>query len=83
MVLYAPGRTSSYPENPPKKGLRYHYLGGGDEVGVDVDDVGDDVGAAVGQIHSQSVGESVGESVGVSVGDSVGVLLKHTSVILQ
>ncbi|MDA0648811.1 MAG: MBL fold metallo-hydrolase [archaeon] len=33
MVLYAPGRTSPYPENPPKKGLRYHYLGGGDEVG--------------------------------------------------
>lgn len=33
MVLYAPGRTSSYPEKPPEKGLRYHYLGGGNEVG--------------------------------------------------
>ena len=33
MVLYAPGRTSSYPEDPPSSGLRFHYLGGGDEVG--------------------------------------------------
>ncbi len=33
MVLYSPGRTTSYPENPPTKGMRYHYLGGGDEVG--------------------------------------------------
>ena len=33
MVLYSPGRTSSYPDQPPSKGLRYHYLGGGDEVG--------------------------------------------------
>ena len=33
MVVYAPGRTSSYPEYPPDRGLRYHYLGGGDEVG--------------------------------------------------
>ncbi len=33
MVLYAPGRTSSYPNEPPSSGLRFHYLGGGDEVG--------------------------------------------------
>jgi len=33
MVLYNPGRTSNYPEEPPKKGFRFHYLGGGDEVG--------------------------------------------------
>ena len=33
MVLYSAGRTTSYPEEPPKKGLRYHCLGGGDEVG--------------------------------------------------
>ncbi len=33
MVLYSPGRTSSYPNIPPDKGIRYHYLGGGDEVG--------------------------------------------------
>ena len=33
MVVYAPGRTSSYPEYPPDRGLRYHYLGGGNEVG--------------------------------------------------
>ena len=33
MVLYSPGRTSSYPEEPPATGLRFHYLGGGDEVG--------------------------------------------------
>ena len=33
MVVYAPGRTSTYPENPPDKGLRYHFLGGADEVG--------------------------------------------------
>lgn len=33
MVLYAPGRTSSYPNEPPTSGLRFHYLGGGDEVG--------------------------------------------------
>lgn len=33
MVLYSPGRTTSYPETPPDKGMRYHYLGGGDEVG--------------------------------------------------
>ncbi len=33
MVLYAPGRTSTYPDEPPSSGLRFHYLGGGDEVG--------------------------------------------------
>ena len=33
MVLYSAGRTTSYPEEAPKKGLRYHCLGGGDEVG--------------------------------------------------
>ena len=33
MVVYAPGRTSGYPQFPPDRGLRYHYLGGGDEVG--------------------------------------------------
>ena len=33
MVLYNPGRTSNYPKDPVEKGFRYHYLGGGDEVG--------------------------------------------------
>lgn len=33
MVLYSPGRTTSYPNTPVEKGLRFHYLGGGDEVG--------------------------------------------------
>lgn len=33
MVVYAPGRTSGYPQLPPERGLRYHYLGGGNEVG--------------------------------------------------
>ena len=33
MVLYTPGRTSTYPEEPVKKGLRAFFLGGGDEVG--------------------------------------------------
>ncbi|MEL0312884.1 MAG: MBL fold metallo-hydrolase, partial [Candidatus Poseidoniales archaeon] len=33
MVLYSPGRTSTYPDEPPVSGLRFHYLGGGDEVG--------------------------------------------------
>ena len=33
MVLYSPGRTSTYPDDPPAHGLRFHYLGGGDEVG--------------------------------------------------
>ena len=33
MVLYSPGRTSSYPDEPVEKGIRFHYLGGGNEVG--------------------------------------------------
>ena len=33
MVMYQAGRTSKYPPNPPEEGFRYHYLGGGDEVG--------------------------------------------------
>ena len=33
MVLYTPGRTSTYPDEPVKKGLRAFFLGGGDEVG--------------------------------------------------
>ena len=33
MVLYSPGRTTNYPESPPNKGIRYHYLGGANEVG--------------------------------------------------
>ena len=33
MVLYTPGRTSSYPEEPVKGKLRIHFLGGGEEVG--------------------------------------------------
>ena len=33
MVVYAPGRTTNYPEVPPDRGLRYHYLGCGNEVG--------------------------------------------------
>ena len=33
MVLYTPGRTSSYPDEPVPSGLRIHFLGGADEVG--------------------------------------------------
>ena len=33
MVMYSPGRTTTYPNIPPEKGIRYHYLGGGNEVG--------------------------------------------------
>ena len=33
MVLYTPGRTSSYPDTPVESGIRIHFLGGGDEVG--------------------------------------------------
>ena len=33
MVMYQAGRTTKYPELPPEEGFRYHYLGGGDEVG--------------------------------------------------
>ena len=33
MVMYNPTRTTSYPSNPIDKGFRYHFLGGGEEVG--------------------------------------------------
>ena len=33
MVLYTPGSLSSYPDDPPKKGIRFHFLGGAREVG--------------------------------------------------
>lgn len=33
MVFYNPGRTTDYPKTPVKSGYRYHYLGGGNEVG--------------------------------------------------
>ena len=33
MVLYTPGRTSSYPDEPVESGIRIHFLGGGNEVG--------------------------------------------------
>ncbi len=33
MVLYTPGRTSTYPDDPVEDGLRAFFLGGGDEVG--------------------------------------------------
>ncbi|MBJ29038.1 MAG: MBL fold metallo-hydrolase [Euryarchaeota archaeon] len=33
MVLYSAGSTTLYPENPPKKGIRIHFLGGAGEVG--------------------------------------------------
>ena len=33
MVLYTPGRTSSYPNEPISSGIRIHFLGGGNEVG--------------------------------------------------
>ncbi len=33
MVIYSPGRTTSVPEDPPDNGIRFHFLGGGDEVG--------------------------------------------------
>ena len=33
MVFYNPGRTTGYPDIPVEKGFRYHYLGGGNEVG--------------------------------------------------
>jgi len=31
--MYSPGRTTSYPSEPIEKGFRFHFLGGGDEVG--------------------------------------------------
>ena len=33
MVLYRPGRTSSYPTDLPEGGIRFHFLGGAGEVG--------------------------------------------------
>ena len=33
MVLYSAGSTNPYPESPPKKGIRIHFLGGAKEVG--------------------------------------------------
>ena len=33
MVLYTPGSSSSYPDDPPEKGIRFHFLGGAGEVG--------------------------------------------------
>ena len=33
MVLYSPGHTSTHPNEPPHKGIRFHFLGGADEVG--------------------------------------------------
>ena len=33
MVLYTPGQTSRYPNEPVESGLRFHFLGGGNEVG--------------------------------------------------
>ena len=33
MVMYNPTRTTSYPSDPIDKGFRYHFLGGGEEVG--------------------------------------------------
>ena len=33
MVFYNPGRTTDYPDEPVNSGYRYHYLGGGNEVG--------------------------------------------------
>ena len=33
MVFYNPGRTTDYPDEPVSSGYRYHYLGGGNEVG--------------------------------------------------
>ena len=33
MVMYSPGKTTSYPDEPVANGLRYHFLGGGSEVG--------------------------------------------------
>jgi len=33
MVYYSPGRTSTYPSEDVSEGIRYHFLGGGNEVG--------------------------------------------------
>jgi len=33
MVYYSPGRTTTYPSEVVEEGIRYHFLGGGNEVG--------------------------------------------------
>lgn len=33
MVLYTAGRTTTYPPMPPNEGVRFHFLGGAQEVG--------------------------------------------------
>ncbi len=33
MVMYNPSKISTYPSHPVDRGLRYHFLGGGNEVG--------------------------------------------------
>ena len=33
MVLYTPGQSSGYPRTEVKEGIRFHFLGGGNEVG--------------------------------------------------
>ena len=33
MVLYTPGQSSGYPKNKVEDGIRFHFLGGGNEVG--------------------------------------------------
>ena len=32
-MLYRAGRTTTYPEDPVEKGVRFHFLGGAGEVG--------------------------------------------------
>ena len=34
MVLYTPGQSSGYPRTEVKEGIRFHFLGGGNEVGM-------------------------------------------------
>ena len=33
MVFYTPGRTTSYPQDKVESGVRFHFLGGAQEVG--------------------------------------------------
>jgi predicted metal-dependent RNase len=33
MVLYNPGQFTKYPSEPVDNGIRFHFLGGGNEVG--------------------------------------------------
>ena len=33
MVLYTAGQSSGYPRTEVKEGIRFHFLGGGNEVG--------------------------------------------------